>query len=185
MKFAKKGITIKSIHREAFDPFFTYLSDHLAHNGKDKDPLFQPMSRGESKVSAKLESNFKVGQSIPTDQAGWRRLWIALNLKEEIVGHIDLRSHNQKHTQHRALLGMGVHRDYRKLGLGSALINTLIEWGKDNTTVEYIDLWVLSNNAPAIGLYRKMGFQKTGEVKDMFRIDNIPYHYTMMAKKLS
>ena len=81
-------------------------------------------------------------------------------------------------------MGMGVHRDYRQMGLGSLLIESIAEWAKNETTVERIDLWVLSENNPAIHLYKKLGFQKIGEVEDMFRIDGTSVSYIMMTKKI-
>ena len=80
---------------------------------------------------------------------------------------------------------MGVHRNYRKLGLGQLLIEYLINWIKTNSSIEYLDLCVLSNNKPAIRLYKRLGFQTIGETKDMFRIDGVTYNYTMMTKQVS
>jgi ribosomal protein S18 acetylase RimI-like enzyme len=48
----------------------------------------------------------------------------------------------------------------------------------------WIDLQVLSVNTPAIKLYERTGFQKTGEAADMFRIDGQPFAYTSMSKRL-
>ncbi len=116
---------------------------------------------------------------------GWRRVLVAFNEMNDIVGHIDLKSHNQNYMNHRAILGMGVHRNFRKEGLGRLLIESIVDWVKNHTIIEQIDLWVLSNNTPAISLYKKLGFQKIGEIQDMFRVDGLSYNSIMMTKKIA
>ncbi len=49
---------------------------------------------------------------------------------------------------------------------------------------EWIDLQVLSVNTPAIALYHRTGFQKTGEIPAMFHIDGQAFDYTSMSKRL-
>lgn len=180
----KSEIEIKPLAEERIDDFFCYLTDHISDNGKDNSPLFQPISINNLSIPKGLVDSFKDGQSISMDKSGWRRAFIAVNKMNDIIGHIDLKSHSQTYTHHRALLGMGVHRDYRQLGLGKSLIETAIEWANNATAIESIDLWVLSANSPAIRLYKKLGFQTIGEVEDMFRIDGNSLNYVMMTKKI-
>jgi RimJ/RimL family protein N-acetyltransferase len=102
----------------------------------------------------------------------------------EIAGHADLRARPERYTEHRALLGMGVHRDHRRQGLGLRLIHAAIGWARTCTQLEHIDLEVLSANAPAIALYEKAGFRRIGEYEDMFRIDGKSLSYTLMSATL-
>lgn len=176
--------TIKPLTSEETDQFLTYLNDHISDNGKNGTPLFLPISRSDLKLPASIADSFRQGQSISIDQPGWRRVFIALNEKEEIIGHADLKSHNQSYTGHRAVLGMGVDRNYRQMGLGRLLIETVENWARQTSTIDQIDLWVLSENGPAIRLYKKAGFRECGEVEDMFRIDGASHNYKMMAKRI-
>ena len=180
----RNDIEIKPLTEDITAKFLFYLGDHISDNGKDNSPLFLPISKNDLSIPEALSSSFRDGQSISIDKLGWRRVFIAMNKKNEIIGHIDLKSHNQSYTSHRAVLGMGVHRDYRQMGLGCLLIESIISWVKDKTSIEQIDLWVLTENKPAIQLYNKLGFQKTGEVEDMFRIDGVSLNYKMMTKKI-
>jgi len=66
--------------------------------------------------------------------------------------------------------------------LSKRLIETVTFWAASETAIEWIDLWVLSSNAPAVHLYKSTGFQKLGEVDDMFRIDGLSEAYTLMTK---
>lgn len=144
---------IRLVAPKELEKFFIYLNDHLSNNGKEGTPLFQPLSRNDSRLPKEKEESFSEGLSIPVGQAGWRRVWIAVDQNEEILGHIDLRALTDKYTEHRALLGMGVDRKYWRKGLGKRLIETVTLWVASETAIEWIDLWVLSNNVPAVHLY--------------------------------
>jgi putative acetyltransferase len=54
----------------------------------------------------------------------------------------------------RVELGMGIIDGYREQGIGSALMDTLIDWAGARTLI----LRVFPHNARAIALYRKYGF---------------------------
>lgn len=57
---------------------------------------------------------------------------------------------------------MAIAPEWRGMGVGNALLETLIAWAKTRPRIEKICLAVLADNIPAIGLYRKYGFQEEG-----------------------
>jgi ribosomal protein S18 acetylase RimI-like enzyme len=173
---------IRLIAPRELEKFFIYLNDHLSDSGKEGSPLFQPLSRNNSRLPKEKEESFSKGLSIPVGQVGWRRVWIAVDQNEEILGHIDLRAHTDQYIEHRALLGMGVDRKYRRVGLGKRLIETVTSWAVSETAIEWVDLWVLSGNTAAVHLYESTGFHRLGEVDDMFRIDGASEANTLMTK---
>ncbi|AQS39692.1 acetyltransferase, ribosomal protein N-acetylase [Shewanella psychrophila] len=175
---------IRLIKENELSRFFAYLNEQVAENGQGDVPLFQPMSRKFSAMSEQMKQRFSDGITRTFSDESWRKLWIAIDEQEQICGHIDLRPLAEPHTDHRALLGMGVHSDARRTGLGKKLIETVAEWAKEETDLQWIDLWVMSNNVPAISLYQKTNFIKNGEIEDMFRIDGSSYSYVNMSLKL-
>ena len=177
-------MTIEALAPAGFDAFLDYLNDHLADNGSGGRPYFQPLSRDASRFPADKAEAFRNGMQLPLVEPGWRRVWVARDGDGRIAGHIDLRAQAERSAAHRCLLGMGVQRDYRRLGLGLRLIEHAARWARDNG-LAWIDLQVLSVNQPAIALYRRAGFIQTGEVADMFRIDGQQFAYTSMALPLS
>ena len=162
---------------------FAYLNDHLADNGKGGTPLFQPMARSESRLPPEKEAGFITGLGTPVGEPGWRRVWLALDEAGAIAGHIDLRARPERPAAHRALLGMGVHRDHRRKGLGARLIDAALAWAHDEAGVDWIDLEVLSVNRAARDLYTRTGFATIGEMPDMFRIDGEQHAYTFMTRR--
>jgi ribosomal protein S18 acetylase RimI-like enzyme len=172
---------IELLDPAGFDIFLDYLNQHLSDNGEAV--YFQPLSRHASRFPADKAEAFKTGMRAELAVPGWRRVWVVRDADGTIIGHIDLRAHAERYAAHRCLLGMGVQRGHRQLGLGSRLIAHAEQWAVE-AGFAWIDLQVLSANAPAIKLYERAGFQKTGEIPDMFRIDGLNFSYTSMSKRL-
>lgn len=178
-------LAIELLDPARFDEFYAYLNDHLADNGAPGAPYFQPLARANSSFPADQAERFCNALRIPAGEPGWRRLWVARAPGGQIAGHIDLRFHPEPCAGHRCLLGMGVERNHRRRGLGAGLIAHAAQWAVSNTALEWIDLQVLSVNAPAIKLYQAAGFIKTGEIPEMFKIDGQLLAYTGMSRRLN
>jgi len=177
-------LNIEILRSADFEEFLRYLNDHLSDNGVGGTAYFQPLPRAESFFPAEKAEAFVSGMAAPVGMPGWRRAWVARTGDGRIAGHIDLRAHPERLAAHRCLLGMGVNRDYRRHGLGARLIAHAAQWAADIPPLEWIDLQVLSVNQPAIRLYERSGFSRTGETPDMFRIDGQPYAYTSMSRRI-
>ena len=175
---------IRPATRDDLPAFFAYLNDHLSDNGADGAALFMPMARGACFLPPDKETAFRAGVERPLGQPGWRRLWLAFGSDGEIAGHIDLRARPENSAAHRVLLGIGVHRDARRQGLGERLIGIASAWALAEGFA-WIDLEVLSANINARQLYLRCGFVQVGELADMFRIDGQAHGYTFMARKLA
>jgi ribosomal protein S18 acetylase RimI-like enzyme len=176
------GISIEPLETSEFDEFLKYLGDQLSENGKGDTPYFAPLAQGESRLPPEKVTAFRDGLKLPVGSRGWRRAWAARSSNRQLIGHVDLRSHLQRYTEHRCVLGMGVDRHHRRLGLGAALIAHAEKWALANTAIEWIDLQVLSGNEPAMRLYLRSGFKKLGEVPEMFRIEGRSFSDITMTK---
>jgi len=74
-----------------------------------------------------------------------------------IVGYIcSWLFHGEAH-----ILNIAVHPDYRRMGLGTHLMQFFINLCRTKK-LKTLTLDVRSSNHPAIGMYRKMGFRKRG-----------------------
>lgn len=177
-------VTIAPLAPEWLPQLFQYLDDQLQENGRDGGVLFQPLSRLASRLPPEKAAAFANGLAQDFGQPGWRRMWLALDARGAIAGHIDLRAHPDPGSFHRALLGMGVHRDYRRLGLGLRLIDSALAWARVMPPLEWVDLEVLSGNLAARRLYGRAGFVVTGEVPDLYRIDGESHGAVSMSRRL-
>lgn len=176
---------IQAIEERDFADFFSYLDLQLSENGKGGAPLFQPQSRSHSGFPKEKEADFVQGLNIPVGAPKWRRVWICRHQSGDIVGHIDLRGRPEPCTSHRALLGMGVHQEFRGRGIGLRLVEHVLHWARSSGVVEVVDLEVLAHNEAAIRLYRKAGFEFVCRIEDMFRIDGRSEPYVLMTNSFT
>jgi len=146
-------------------------------------PLFQPLPRGTVSPSPEKVEKAQRAAEIPVGEAGWRRFWLAFAAgSSAIAGHVDLQAWSEPYMDHRVLLGMGVHRDHRRRGLGRRLLRFASDWAAAETGAEWIDLFVLAGNDAARALYASVGFEETGRFRDKFRIDGEPVDEVRMSK---
>jgi len=69
-------------------------------------------------------------------------------------------------VEHVCEFGIGIYKDYRKLGLGKLAMNTLIELSKTELKCKVAKLDVYEKNVIAINLYKKMGFREVGRISN-------------------
>lgn len=63
---------------------------------------------------------------------------------------------------HSAELVIGVHDDFHGQGIGTLLVDNLLDAGVNWYNVRRFELTVFSDNEPAIKLYKKFGFEVEG-----------------------
>ncbi len=81
---------------------------------------------------------------------------------------------------HLAELAISVKMEYWRLGIGTFLMQTLIDFSKDNRQTEILHLGVKADNLTALKLYEKMGFHEIGRHKNYFKINGNYYDEILM-----
>lgn len=66
--------------------------------------------------------------------------------------------------KHIAQLNIAVHKGFQNRGIGTQLMEKIIEWAKESESIEKIELNVRASNVQAIALYKKMGFLEEGSI---------------------
>ena len=99
---------------------------------------------------------------------------------DKIVGTASL-NRLPRRMGHRGDFSVSVLKSYWNMGIGSRLISAILDFAKENH-FEIIDLQVRSDNAGAIHLYEKYGFEKIGTHPAFFKIGNneIPFDYMFL-----
>lgn len=64
--------------------------------------------------------------------------------------------------RHSGSIGIMVHKDYQNKGVGTALINAIIDIADNWLMLVRLELTVFEDNEVAIHLYEKLGFAKEG-----------------------
>ena len=176
------SVRIEPFVEADFDDFFRYLGAQLAENGRG-GLWFMPFAPTDAGVPEAKQQSFLGGFATPLGEPGWRRGWIARDARGEVAGHIDLRAHPDAFTGHRCMLGMGVRRDLRRIGLARRLLARATDWAAAQG-LKWIDLQVLSANEAAVALYRREGFLMQGGRPDMFIVDGVSLGELWMARKV-
>lgn len=93
----------------------------------------------------------------------------------QIIGHAFLEPLYLNYICHVAQLTIGVHQGWQKKGIGTALMQDLIDWVLQSRSIEKIELNVRASNTRAIALCKKMGFVEEGRLKNRIKISNSYY----------
>lgn len=80
----------------------------------------------------------------------------------EVIGSLSFENGPFQRTSHTGTVGLSVHQDWRGKGIGTAMLEALLEWAEANPLIEKIGLGVFSSNLDAIRLYRRLGFVEEG-----------------------
>ncbi|HEY9721951.1 MAG TPA: GNAT family protein [Oscillatoriaceae cyanobacterium] len=88
-----------------------------------------------------------------------------------IVATIDFHGGTRARGRHAGEFGMSVRREYWGRGIGTHMLDTMLEWARGTGVVRKIKLRVLDTNERAIALYRSRGFVEEGRMVRDFRVD--------------
>lgn len=104
--------------------------------------------------------------------------------EELIIGSAGLTVYNELRLRHSASLGIMVHKDYQNMGVGTALMKTLLDLADNWLMLVRVELLVYEDNKRAIHLYEKFGFVKEG-VKRMAAIRNGKYTNEIIMARIN
>lgn len=99
-----------------------------------------------------------------------RKLALVAEAGDEIIGSLSVENGPFQRTSHTGTFGVSVRQDWRGKGVGTAMIEFLLEWAETNPLVEKVELSVFSSNANAIRLYRRLGFLEEGRRAKAIRL---------------
>lgn len=94
----------------------------------------------------------------------------------KIIANIDLKGENRRKVKHNTLMGIGVLSTWQNLGIGTLLLDSVIGWARNNSTIESVWLNVFEGHSEAIKLYEKMGFKKVGIQPDYIKNNDGTYY---------
>ena len=103
-------------------------------------------------------------KSVASELTNKLAFWLVAVDGEQVAGYVG----SQTVCGETDMMNVAVTGDYRRRGIGEKLVLALVEelkaMGSHSLTLE-----VRASNAPAIGLYEKLGFLQTGLRKNYYR----------------
>ena len=112
-----------------------------------------------------------------------RRFFLALD-GDRIVGNACVDGFGNPRFRHRCNLAISVLRDYWGRGIGTCLMERMLDFARQ-IGVELASLEVRSDNERAKALYRKFGFQSFGTFPRYFKINGRYFDVDCMTLELS
>lgn len=90
--------------------------------------------------------------------------WIALMAVSagNIIGTLNCENGLYRRMAHRATFGISVAKQWRRQGVGTALLETFLQWAKEKPLIEKVGMDVFVTNENAMRLYKKSGFAEEG-----------------------
>ena len=89
---------------------------------------------------------------------------------ERIVGGLGFWGYGAEFVKHTAGVGMSIQKEFNGQGLGTAMMNVMLEEAKQ-AKFHRVELTVRTYNEAGIKLYEKVGFERIGLLKDAAFID--------------
>lgn len=83
--------------------------------------------------------------------------WLVAVENDRVVGYVG----SQSVLDAADMMNLAVSPDYRRQGIGEALVNALADYLRQNNVIALL-LEVRVSNEPAIALYQKLGFVQVG-----------------------
>jgi putative acetyltransferase len=90
---------------------------------------------------------------------------LVAELDGTVVGCAGLSVSSRPRTRHTGSIGIMVHSDYQRQGIGMALMTAILDIADNWLKLKRVELGVFVENEAAVNLYRKLGFIVEGTKK--------------------
>lgn len=99
------------------------------------------------------------------ENMGNNNYWIVAEVEDKVVGLISLMVHENPRKNHVGYIAIMVNSDFHGKGVGSALMDKIIDMADNELKLKRLELSVFKENERALNLYKKFGFQVEGTVR--------------------
>lgn len=103
--------------------------------------------------------------------------------EEQIIGTAGIVVYANSRLRHSASFGIMVHRDFQNIGVGTKLLEAIIDMADNWLMLVRVELTVFVDNEKAINLYKKFNFEVEG-VKKKAAIRNGKYVDELMMSRI-
>jgi RimJ/RimL family protein N-acetyltransferase len=112
------------------------------------------------------------------------RLYLVGLIGDRIVSTLSFSGGRRSRVRHSGEFGMSVRKPYWGLGIGSLMLDTLIDWARETGDVTKINLRVRTDNQRAIALYQRKGFVIEGTIRRAIFLDGEYFDHHWMGREL-
>lgn len=80
--------------------------------------------------------------------------------KKQLIGVASVHAASEQELRHIGDVGISVDKEYQGMGLGTIMMEELVEWAERSGIIRRLELKVQQRNERAVHLYEKTGFRK-------------------------
>jgi len=164
-----KDLLIRKAEKEDAAELIAYLNKV---GGESDNLLF-----GENEFGMTVEQEESFIESINNSPTS---VLLAGEVDGKIICVGSIAAPRRERRAHQADLAMSVSKAFWGQGVGTHLMQSLIDFVKNTEKLEIIHLTVKADNARAIALYTKMGFKEIGVFPKDTKIDGKYYDAILM-----
>ncbi|EJV85501.1 GNAT family N-acetyltransferase [Bacillus cereus] len=121
---------------------------------------------------------------VKTDSEEMKNLFLVVEVHNRIVGFSRCEGSNLKRLSHKVEFGVCILREFWGYGMGKSLLQQSIQWANENE-VKKISLQVLETNEKAIQLYKKLGLEVEGILKNDKKLSDGKYYNTVVMGRFT
>lgn len=111
-----------------------------------------------------------------------RRVTLMAMHQDQVIGSASLEQYPRVRRSQCGSIGMGVAVAWQGRGVGTRLLAELMEVADNWMGLRRVELTVYTDNAPAIALYRKFGFEVEGTLREFALRDGVYADVLSMAR---
>lgn len=100
-----------------------------------------------------------------------RQIYLVAVEGDEVVATAQFNAYAKPRLAHRGEISIAVRKAIWGQGVGTRLMEELLRFVRETAGAEIVSLEVRSDNARAIALYRRFGFETIGTFKGFMKID--------------
>ncbi|HDR7648326.1 GNAT family N-acetyltransferase [Bacillus mycoides] len=121
---------------------------------------------------------------IKTDSEEMKNLFLVAEVHNQIVGFSRCEGSKLKRLAHKVEFGVCILREFWGYGMGKSQLQQSIQWADENE-VKKISLQVLEKNEKAIQLYKKLGLEVEGILKNDKKLSDGKYYNTVVMGRFT
>lgn len=144
--------TVREARQEDAAAMLRYAADLFAEPGLDL-----PVAPGEFRLTQAEEEAVVAEHAAKTNAV----FLVAATPEGEMLGMLNCNGSSRQALRHSCEMGISVAKGHRGQGIGRALMQAMVDWGRQ-AGVRRIELKVYARNERAVRLYRSFGFQAEG-----------------------
>jgi len=144
----------------------TKMNEYYNQVGGESDNLLY----GKNEYHLNEEQQINNIKKINSDENSFM---ILACMNDNILGIGMIHNFINKRIAHNSQIYLSVKKDYWGLGLGTAILQEIVNFANTNPIIKNISLGVKATNENAIKMYEKLGFIKVGVNRNYFNVDGV------------